>query len=106
MSDAGFRVIRIVSSVPMEQSKGDAIGERFAEHFGITEYSIRLETDETLIGGMIIYAGGFRYDYSIKGQLARISNSLKSQKSIGLRIYHTEDANDTGSNKSAKALIF
>jgi len=105
MSDAGFRVIRIVSSVPMEQSKGDAIGERFAEHFGITEYSIRLETDETLIGGMIIYAGGFRYDYSIKGQLARISNTLKSQKSISNEEGdQTEDANDLIKANLARAL--
>lgn len=105
MSDAGYRVIRIVSSVPMEQSKGDAIGKRFAEHFGITEYSIRLETDATLIGGMIIYAGGFRYDYSIKGQLARISNTLKSQKSIGTEEGdQTEDANDLIKDNLAKAL--
>lgn len=105
MSDAGYRVIRIVSSVPMEQSKGDAIGKRFAEHFGITEYSIRLETDATLIGGMIIYAGGFRYDYSIKGQLARISNTLKSQKSIGTgEGDETEDANDLIKDNLAKAL--
>jgi len=105
MSDAGYRVIRIVSSVPMEQPKGDAIGKRFAEHFGITEYSIRLETDATLIGGMIIYAGGFRYDYSIKGQLARISNTLKSQKSIGTEEGdQTEDANDLIKDNLAKAL--
>lgn len=105
MSDTGFRVIRIVSSVPMEQSKGDAIGKRFAEHFGITEYSVRLETDDTLIGGMIIYAGGFRYDYSIKGQLARISNTLKSQKSIGTEDdTQTEDANDLIKANLAKAL--
>ena len=105
MSDTGFRVIRIVSSVPMEQSKGDAIGKRFAEHFGITDYSVRLETDDTLIGGMIIYAGGFRYDYSIKGQLARISNTLKSQKSIGTEDdTQTEDANDLIKANLAKAL--
>lgn len=105
MSDTGFRVIRIVSSVPMEQSKGDAIGKRFAEHFGITEYSVRLETDDTLIGGMIIYAGGFRYDYSIKGQLARISNTLKSQKYIGTEDdTQTEDADDLIKANLAKAL--
>lgn len=84
MSGSGFRVIRIVSSVVMDQQKGESIARRFAEHFGIGEYQVKLESDPTLIGGMVIYAGGFRYDYSIKGQLARISNRLKSQKSIGV----------------------
>ncbi|NLW12869.1 MAG: F0F1 ATP synthase subunit alpha [Clostridiaceae bacterium] len=105
MSETGFRVIRIVSSVPLEKSKGDAIGKRFAEHFGIVEYSVRLETDSTLIGGMIIYANGFRYDYSIKGQLARISNTLKTQKTIGVDDNPTtEDANDLIKANLAKAL--
>lgn len=105
MSETGFRIIRIVSSVPLEKSKGDAIGKRFAEHFGIVEYSVRLETDSTLIGGMIIYANGFRYDYSIKGQLARISNTLKTQKTIGVDDDPTtEDANDLIKANLAKAL--
>ena len=67
MSGSGFRVIRIVSSVVMDQQKGESIARRFAEHFGIGEYQVKLESDPTLIGGMVIYAGGFRYDYSIKG---------------------------------------
>ena len=79
MADASFRVIRIVSSVVLDQEKGDHIAARFAEHFGITDYEVRLETDATLIGGLIIFSGGFRYDYSIKGQLGRIVTKLKSQ---------------------------
>jgi F-type H+-transporting ATPase subunit alpha len=83
MPDTAFRVIRVVSSVELDQEKGQNIAARFAEHFGIKDYEVRLETDNSLIGGMIIFAGGFRYDYSIKGQLSRIVNKLKSQKSIG-----------------------
>ena len=83
MADASFRVIRIVSSVMLDLEKGNHIASRFAEHFGITDYEVRLETDAALIGGLLIYSGGFRYDYSIKGQLSRIVTKLKSQQSIG-----------------------
>jgi F-type H+-transporting ATPase subunit alpha len=89
----------------MDSPKGESIAARFAEHFGITEYSVRLEKDVTLIGGMIIYAGGFRYDYSIKGQLARISNNLKNQKSIGADgETDVQDANDLIKDNLAQAL--
>ncbi|MDN5314499.1 MAG: F-type H+/Na+-transporting ATPase subunit alpha [Clostridiales bacterium] len=105
MSDTGFKVIRIVSAIDMDSPKGESIAARFAEHFGITEYSVRLEKDVTLIGGMIIYAGGFRYDYSIKGQLARISNNLKNQKSIGADgETDVQDANDLIKDNLAQAL--
>ena len=83
MTDATSRVIRIVASVELDPEKGKNIADRFAEHFGIADYEIKLETDTSLIGGMVIFAGGFRYDYSIKGQLGRIVNKLKSQNSIG-----------------------
>jgi F-type H+-transporting ATPase subunit alpha len=83
MSDATFRVIRIVASVELDPEKGKNIAARFAEHLGIKDFETRLDVDTSLIGGMVIFAGGFRYDYSIKGQLSRIVNKLKSQKSIG-----------------------
>jgi F-type H+/Na+-transporting ATPase subunit alpha len=83
MADSSFRVIRIVSSVMLEPEKGNHIAARFADHFGIADYEVKLDTDPTLIGGLIIYSGGFRYDYSIKGQLSRIVTKLKSQQSIG-----------------------
>ena len=105
MSGSGFRVIRIVSSVEMDQARGDSIARRFADHFGIEDYTVKLESDPTLIGGMIIYAGGFRYDYSIKGQLARISNKLKSQKSIGSDGEpDSQDVNDMIRDNLAEAL--
>ncbi|MDW7656836.1 MAG: F0F1 ATP synthase subunit alpha [Bacillota bacterium] len=82
MSDQNFHVIRIISSVPLEDQKAQAIAARFAERVGISDFEMRLETDPALIGGMIIFAGGFRYDYSIRGQLARIAGRLRSHKSI------------------------
>ena len=48
-----------------------------------------------LIGGMVIFAGGFRYDYSIKGQLSRIVTKLKTQKSIGAEGEETDNESMT-----------
>ena len=82
MADPSFRVIRIVTATDLEKEKGDQIATRFAEQHGIHNYEIHLEVDPSLIGGMVIFAGGFRYDYSIKGQLGRIASQLKSQKPL------------------------
>ena len=84
MPETTSRMIRIVASAELDSAKAKTIAERFAEHFGIKEYDIQVETDTDLIGGMVIFAGGFRYDYSIKGQLSRIVNKLKSQKTVGM----------------------
>jgi len=67
----------------MDPEKGQKIAAQFAGHFGIKDYSVRQETDASLIGGVVVFAGGYRYDYSIKGQLSRIANKLKTQESIG-----------------------
>ena len=82
MPDANFRVIRIVASVKLNPDKGQLIAARFAEHYGIKDFDVKLDVDPSLIGGMVIFVGGYRYDYSIKGQLSRIVNKLKSQKSV------------------------
>jgi F-type H+-transporting ATPase subunit alpha len=82
MPDSSFRVIRIVTSVAIDPEKARRIAARFAEHFKITDYEVRTEVDESIIGGMIIFAGGYRYDYSIRGQLGRIMTQLKSQKAL------------------------
>jgi len=82
MPDASFRVIRIVTSIAIDPEKAKNIAARFAAHFKITEYEVRTEVDDSIIGGMIIFAGGYRYDYSIRGQLGRIMTQLKSQKAL------------------------
>ncbi len=82
MPDTVFRVIRIVSAVPLDDEKGHAIAARFAKQQGITDYEVRLEVDSSLIGGIVIYTGGYRYDFSIKGQLGRIVSQMKNQKAL------------------------
>ena len=75
-----FRVIRIVTASEMSTEKVNLIASRFSDHFHITDYSVVQETDKELIGGFIIYAAGYRYDYSVKGQLARIGRQLKNTR--------------------------
>ncbi len=82
MPDQELKIIRIISSVPLDLQKGQDIAKRFSERYDIPRFEVKLETDPSLIGGLVIYAGGFRYDYSIRGQLNRIASRLKTQQSI------------------------
>lgn len=82
MPDKGFSIIRIVTPLELRPEQADKLAERFSKLLGIKEYILRTEVDKSLLGGVVIYAGGFRYDYSIKGQLGRIAGKLKQSKAI------------------------
>ena len=87
MSDSKtFRIIRIVTASEMTPEKVDTIAQKFSEHFHISDYSVVQETATELIGGFVIYAAGYRYDYSVKGQLARIAKQLKTTRSISTNL--------------------
>jgi F-type H+/Na+-transporting ATPase subunit alpha len=73
-------VVRIVASVPLDEGMADRLATKFAARCGLTEYTTHVELDSELIGGLVIFAGGFRYDYSIQGQLSRIAASLRSTR--------------------------
>ncbi|HEY5466078.1 MAG TPA: F0F1 ATP synthase subunit alpha [Clostridia bacterium] len=83
MSSPVLRIIRIVTASPIHPEKAAYIATRFAEQNGIERYEMKQAVDESLIGGIVIYAGDFRYDYSIKGQLARIAARLKDADPLG-----------------------
>jgi F-type H+-transporting ATPase subunit alpha len=70
----------------MTTEKAEMIAQKFSEHFHISDYSVIQETDKELIGGFVIYAAGYRYDYSVKGQLARIAKQLKTSRSISTNL--------------------
>lgn len=74
----------------MSAEKAKLVAQRFTEHFKIADYSVVQETDKELIGGFIIYAAGYRYDYSVKGQLARIGKQLKTSRSISTNLDESE----------------
>lgn len=84
MPETSLHVIRIITAVELEPERASRIAARFAEHLGLSDYDLKHEKDPAIIGGMVIYAGGYRYDYSIRGQLGRISTQLKSQKSLDM----------------------
>ena len=82
MSDKQRLLIRLVTAVKLEPEKEKIIVERFAGHYGIDSFDVQSDVDPNLVGGMVIYAGGFRYDYSIRGQLNRIAGRMKEQKTL------------------------
>jgi len=73
-------VVRIVASLPIDADLAERLASKFAARCGLTEYTTHVELDSELIGGLVIFAGGFRYDYSIQGQLTRIAASLRSSR--------------------------
>lgn len=91
MADTAYSIIRIISPVVIPDEKLDVLAAKFAQKCKIAQYSFKFEIDTSLIGGLVIYAGGFRYDYSIKGQLGRIVTQLKSTASISANDAKTED---------------
>ena len=77
-----YRVIRIVSAFSLSKDRADLIAQKFAEHTQIEDYTVVQETDSSLIGGFVIFSGGYRYDYSVKGQLSRVTKHLKDDSSF------------------------
>lgn len=82
MPEGGLGVIRIVTPLEMTGEQAEVLASKFSKLLDVKEYIVRTEIDPSLLGGVVIYAGGFRYDYSIKGQLARIAGKLKDSKAI------------------------
>ena len=75
-------VLRIVGAGDISEEKVEIIARDFALKNGIDNYELEYETDESLIGGFVIYTNGFRYDYSLKGQLGRIGEYVKRSRDI------------------------
>lgn len=82
MPDKNSAIIRIVTSVEITPEQSERLANRFASMLHISEFMVRPEVDKSILGGVIIYAGGYRYDYSVKGQLGRIAGRLKSAQAV------------------------
>lgn len=87
--------LRAVSAGDLSDERVTQMAAKFAETNEITNYRLTIEHDESLIGGVIFYFKGSRYDYSIKGQLNRISNYLKTNRD-------TDDKAETVDNDSIR----
>lgn len=70
--------ITIITAFELKPDKLESLVQQFAEHYSISAYSVTHEVDPALIGGFVIYSGGFRYDNSVRGQLERISRKIRS----------------------------
>ena len=74
--------LRIETAGDIPEEKLTRVAAKFAEVNEIEDYRLSIELRENLIGGFIIYFQGSRYDYSVKGQLARIGSFIKRTRSI------------------------
>ena len=82
MPQSEFGIIRIIAPDDLPVEKIEKLALKFSQRLNITDYTYKFEIDPSLLGGVVIYAGGYRYDYSVKGQLGRIASRLKDAKSI------------------------
>ena len=74
--------LRIETAGDIPEEKLTRVAAKFAEVNEIEDYRLSIELREDLIGGFIIYFQGSRYDYFVKGQLARIGSFIKRTRSI------------------------
>ena len=74
--------LRIQTAGDIPDEKLVRVAQKFAEVNEIKEYRLSIELKEELIGGFIIFFQGSRYDYSVKGQLGRISSFIKQTRSM------------------------
>lgn len=73
---------RVLVADDVTDERVPLIVQSFAEINGIHDYTYEAERDSSLVGGVIIFALGQRYDYSVKGQLERINNFIKRTRDL------------------------
>ncbi len=69
-------VIRLVSPRGLAEPEAQRIAESFARRLNYADYTLKQDQDESLLGGFVVFTGGRRYDYSLKGRLGRIGSQL------------------------------
>lgn len=76
MDTKSFRVIRVVSAAALPDEQLNRIEAYFVKKFALDQYEVQTEIDPTLLGGFCVYLAGYRYDYSIKGQMEKLAEGL------------------------------
>ena len=84
-------ILRIETAGDIPQDKLERIAAKFAQHYDIPSYRLKLEDKPALIGGFIIYYHGDRYDYSVKGQLGRINAFIKRTRADSFKVAEMND---------------
>jgi F-type H+-transporting ATPase subunit delta len=67
-------VLEVTSAAPLSDADAKALTKAYGK-----KVQLRTRVDASLIGGMVVQAGGTRMDYSLKTRLARLSRALKTQ---------------------------
>ena len=84
-------LLRIETAGDIPEDKLERIAAKFAQHYEIPAYRVRIESKPSLVGGFIIYYHGDRYDYSVKGQLNRINAFIKRTRADSLKVHDSFD---------------
>lgn len=66
---------RVVSAFDMQPAELKSISASLSKRLG-RKVSLQAETDDSLIGGAIVYAGDLVIDGSVKGQLQKLASTL------------------------------
>ena len=84
-------LLRIETAGDIPEDKLERIAAKFAQHYDIPSYRLKIESKPSLVGGFIIYYHGDRYDYSVKGQLNRINAFIKRTRADSFKVAETSD---------------
>ena len=84
-------LLRIETAGDIPEDKLERIAAKFAQHYEIPSYRLKIESKPALVGGFIIYYHGDRYDYSVKGQLTRINAFIKRTRADSFKVADSVD---------------
>ena len=84
-------LLRIETAGDIPEDKLERIAAKFAQHYEIPNYRLKIESKPSLVGGFIIYYHGDRYDYSVKGQLTRMNAFIKRTRADSFKVADSFD---------------
>ena len=84
-------LLRIETAGDIPEDKLERIAAKFAQHYQIPSYRVKIESKPSLVGGFIIYYHGDRYDYSVKGQLTRMNAFIKRTRADSFKVTDSFD---------------
>ncbi|MBR3082140.1 MAG: F0F1 ATP synthase subunit alpha [Clostridiales bacterium] len=89
-------LLRIETAGDIPEDKLERIAAKFAQHYDIPSYRLKIESKPSLVGGFIIYYHGDRYDYSVKGQLNRINAFIKRTRADSFKVADSSEIKKDG----------
>ncbi|BDR60365.1 ATP synthase F1 subunit delta [Lactobacillus xylocopicola] len=68
-----------ITSIELDESQLKALGESYAQKYGLTQVHLDNEVDDSIIGGVILKVGDYVVDGSVKNKLTKIRARLISK---------------------------